>query len=73
MKSHSPSSHGHPFTAAAVVGSFALAVVVLLRVAGVFDATDASIRGSSKVVDIKMVSKRRSRLATTVVASRLGM
>ncbi len=43
MNSQSPSSHGHPFTAAAVVGSFALAVVVLLRVAGTFDGTDASI------------------------------
>jgi hypothetical protein len=44
MKSHSPSSHGHPFTAAAVVGSFALAVAVLLRVAGVFKGTDVSFR-----------------------------
>lgn len=46
MKSHSPSSHGHPFTAAAVVGSFALAVVVLLRVAGIFNGSDASFRAS---------------------------
>jgi hypothetical protein len=44
MKSHSPSSHGHPFTAAAVVGSFALAVAVLLRVAGAFNGVDASFR-----------------------------
>lgn len=46
MKSQSPNTYGHPFTAAAVVGSFALAVVVLLRVAGVFDGTDGSIRDS---------------------------
>lgn len=44
MNPRSRTAHGHPFTAAAVVGSFTLALVVLLRVAGVFDAADAGFR-----------------------------
>lgn len=44
MKPHPMSAHRHPITVAAVVGSFALAVVVLLRVLGIFGGSDTGLR-----------------------------
>lgn len=44
MNAPTRTAHGHPFTAAAVVGSFTLALVVLLRVAGVFRSADGGLR-----------------------------
>jgi len=43
MTSQSPCSHGHPIAATAVVGSFAFALILVMRVAGLIVSADQGL------------------------------